>query len=78
MELRMNMKFFVKLQKLPSGQLLAHGAEITEAMDAKVQDQNNVDLLSQHQRYQTFCVGVEKANRCREVTSEESRVEIAQ
>jgi hypothetical protein len=29
-------------------------------MDVKVQDQNSVDLLFQHQRYQTFCVEVSK------------------
>jgi hypothetical protein len=57
MEQRVNLKFCVKLQKLPTGQTPVHGVEIEEfpqakeATDVEVQGQNNVDLLFRHQGY---------------------------
>jgi hypothetical protein len=54
MEQRENVKMFVTLQKLPTGQISDLGLEIEEfpqakeAMNVKVQ---NVDLLFQHQEY---------------------------
>jgi hypothetical protein len=50
-------KFCVKLQISPTGQTPVHGVDIKEfpqakdAMDVKVQDQNNVELLFCHQVY---------------------------
>jgi hypothetical protein len=49
MEECVNVKFCVKLQKLPTGQTPVHGVEteefpqVKEATDVKVQDQRNVD-----------------------------------
>jgi hypothetical protein len=56
MEHRVNVNFCVKLQKLPSETLemlnsLWLNPQAKEAMDVKVQDENNVDLLSRHQGY---------------------------
>jgi hypothetical protein len=51
------MKFCVKLQKPPTGQMPVHGVETEEfplvkkATNVKVQGQNNVDLLSRNQGY---------------------------
>jgi hypothetical protein len=56
-EQKVNVKFCVKLQKSPTGQMPVRGVDIEEfpqakeATDIKVQDQNNVDLFFQHQEY---------------------------